>query len=238
MLIRNFMTKQVITIDAEDAMPKAIQMLQKHKINMMPVLHNGKVVGVISDRDLKKASPSDATDLEKHELKYLLNKIKIKEIMTKKVISVPPDFTIEETAEVLLNHDISGAPVLDGKGNLVGIITNSDLYKALISLSGLGRRGIHFAFQVEDRPGTIKELTDVIRTAGGRIASIMSSYDRVREGWRNVFIRVYDIDRERLPQLVQDLQQRGNMLYLVDHKENRREIFSAPAPAAFSVGGD
>ena len=235
MLIKNFMTKKVITIDAEDSMQKAIQMLQQHKINMMPVLANGKVVGVISDRDLKKASPSEATDLEKHELKYLLNKIRVKDIMTKKVVAVPPDFTIEEAAEVLLNNDISGAPVLDDRGNLVGIITNTDLYKALIALSGLGRRGIQFAFQVEDRPGSIKELTDIIRSSGARIASIMSSYDRVREGWRNVFIRVYDVNRDTLPQLIQSLQQQAQMLYLVDHKENRREIFSAAPPVAFAI---
>lgn len=235
MLIRNFMTKKVITIDADDSMQKAIQMLRQHKINMLPVTHNGKVVGVVSDRDLKKASPSDATDLEVHELKYLLNKIKVKDIMTKKVITLQPDFTIEEAAEVLLNKDISGAPVVDAKGDLVGIITNSDLYKALISLSGLGRRGIQFAFQVEDRPGSIKELTDIIRNSGARIASIMSSYDRVREGWRNVFIRVYDVNREALPQLIHMLQQQAQMLYLVDHKENRREIFSGGVPAAFSL---
>lgn len=237
MLIRNFMTKNVITINPEDSMQKAIQMLQQHKINMMPVVQDGKVVGVISDRDLKKASPSDATDLEKHELKYLLNKIKVKDIMTKKVITVPPDFTIEEAAEVLLTNDISGAPVLDDHGALVGIVTNRDLYKALISLSGLGRRGVQFAFQVEDRPGSIKELTDTIRASGARLASIMSSYDRVREGWRNVFIRVYDVDRSTLPQLIAKLQAQAQMLYMVDHKENRREIFSPGQPVAFTVEG-
>jgi len=238
MLIQDFMTKQVITIDVEDSMQKAIHLLEKHKINMMPVLEGEKVVGVISDRDLKKASPSDATDLERHELKYLLNKIKIKDIMTRKVITVPPDFTIAEAAEVLLNNDISGAPVIDARGRLVGIITNSDLYKALIALSGLGRRGIQFAFQVEDRPGSIKELTDLIRSSGGRIASIMSSSDRVREGWRQVFIRVYDLPRETLPQLIQNLQQQAQMLYLVDHKENRREIFSPMPPVAFSMADE
>lgn len=238
MLIRDFMTKKVITIDADDSMQKAMQMLQQHKINMMPVTQNGRVVGVISDRDVKKASPSDATDLEKHELKYLLSKIKVKDIMTKKVVTVPLDFTIEEAAEVLLQNDISGAPVVDAKGDLVGIITNSDLYRALIALSGLGRRGVQFAFQVEDRPGSIKDLTDIIRSSGARIASIMSSYDRVREGWRNVFIRVYDVNRETLPQLIQTLQQQAQMLYLVDHKENRREIFSSAPPVAFSLEGE
>lgn len=235
MLIRNFMTRNVITIDADESMPKAIQLLKEHNINMMPVTRGDKIVGVITDRDLKKASPSEATDLETHELKYLLNKIKIKDIMTKKVISVPVDFTIEEAAEVLLEHNISGAPVVNDKGDLEGIITSTDLYKALIALSGLGRRGIQFAFQIEDRPGSIKELTDIIRNAGARIASIMSSYDRVREGWRNVYIRVYDVDRQKLPELIKNLQNQATMLYLVDHKENKRQIFSGPAPVGFKL---
>jgi acetoin utilization protein AcuB len=235
MLIRNFMTKNVVTIDAEESMPKAIQLLRQHKINMMPVTQQGKLVGVITDRDLKKASPSEATDLDTHELKYLLNKIKIKDIMTKKVITLPSDFTIEEAAEILMHEDISGAPVVNDRGDMEGIITSTDLYKSLIALSGLGRKGIQFAFQIEDRPGSIKELTDIIRTAGGRIASIMSSYDRVREGWRNVFIRVYDINRDILPQLMKDLQNQATMLYMVDHKENKRQIFPGPAPVGFKI---
>ena len=235
MLIRNFMTKNVVTIDAEESMPKAIQLLRQHKINMMPVTQQGKLVGVITDRDLKKASPSEATDLDTHELKYLLNKIKIKDIMTKKVITIPSDHTIEEAAEILMNEDISGAPVVNDHGDIEGIITSTDLYKALIALSGLGRKGIQFAFQIEDRPGSIKELTDIIRAAGGRIASIMSSYDRVREGWRNVFIRVYNINRAILPQLLKDLQNQATMLYMVDHKENKRQIFPGPAPVGFKI---
>jgi acetoin utilization protein AcuB len=235
MLIRNFMTKNVITIDAEESLPKAVQILRQHKINMLPVIHGGKLVGIISDRDLKKASPSEATDLDAHELKYLLNKIKIKDIMTKKVITIPPDFTIEEAAEILMNQDISGAPVVNELGDMEGVITSTDLYKALISLSGLGRKGIQFAFQIEDRPGSIKELTDILRAAGGRIASIMSSYDRVREGWRNVFIRVYNIDRSILPKMIQDLQNQATMLYMVDHKENKRQIFPDPARVGFKI---
>jgi len=234
MLVRNFMTKKVITIEADDSMQKAIDIIKKHRINMMPVVEYGRLVGVISDSDLKRASASDATDLAIHELKYLLNKIKVRDIMTPKVISVPPDFTIEETAEVLLQHDISGAPVIDHRGELVGIITRDDLFKALISLSGLAKRGIQFGFQLEDRPGSIKEVTDLIRLAGGRIASILSYSDRVREGWRNVFIRAYDLPRDNLPELIKSLQEKACMLYMVDHRENIRQIFDAP-PVSYSV---
>jgi len=235
MLVKHFMTKHVFTVEPEESMQRALNLLKEHKVNMLPVVQEGNVVGIVSDRDLKRASASDATVLDAHELRYLLNKIKIKDIMSKNPVTVPPDYTIEETAEVLMTHHISGAPVLDEQGRMVGVITRNDLFKALIALSGLGKKGILFAFQVEDRPGTIKEISDVIRQYGARIGSIMTSYDRVREGWRNVFIRAYDIDRSRMDQMLQDLQRQAQMLYLVDHKENVRRIFSEGAPASFQV---
>lgn len=185
----------------------------------------GKLVGIVTDRDLKEASASDATTLEIHELLYLLSQIKVIKIMTKNPITVPPDYTIEETAQILLEKKISGVPVVDQKGKIVGTITQTDLFKALISLTGLAKRGIQFAFQLEDRPGSIKEVADIIRKNGGRMASILSSYDRVPQGQRNVYIRMYGIDRSRLDQLIKELKEKATILYMVDHRENRREIY-------------
>jgi acetoin utilization protein AcuB len=101
---------------------------------MVPVMKNDKLVGVITDRDLRSASASKATSLEIHELAYLLSQIQIKEIMSKNPITVPMDYTIEETAEVLLKNRINGAPVVDNKGKVIGVITQTDILKALISL--------------------------------------------------------------------------------------------------------
>jgi acetoin utilization protein AcuB len=225
MLVKNWMSKNVATIDVHESMQDAISTLKEHHILMLPVLDKGKLVGIISDRDLKKASASDATTLEIHELMYLLSKIKIKEIMTKKPITVPPDFTLEETAEILLKHKISGVPVLDAGGKVVGTITQSDIFKAFISLSGFGKRGIQFAFLIEDRPGSIKEVSDVIREFGGRMVSILTSYDAVPEGHRKLYIRAFDINREVTDQLKERLKEKAKMLYVVDHRENKREIY-------------
>ncbi len=235
MLVKQFMSKTVFTIEPEDSMQRALNELKAHKVNMLPVVQEGKLVGIISDRDLKRASPSDATGLDIHELRYLLSKLKVKEIMSTEIVTVPPDFTIEETAEVLMAKHISGAPVVDEKGRMVGIITRNDLFKALIALSGLGKKGILVAFQVEDRPGSIKEITDIIRQYGARLGSIMTSYDRVREGWRNVYVRAYELDRGKLPQMLKELQDKAMMLYMVDHKENVRKIFAEAAPESFTV---
>jgi acetoin utilization protein AcuB len=225
MLVKNWMSKNVVTIEVEDSMQQAISLMKEHKIRMLPVLQRGKLVGVVSDTDLKRASASDATMLDVHEMLYLISKIKIKDIMTKDPITVPPDCTVEETAELLMEQKVSGVPVVDEDGKVVGVITRDDLFKVLIALSGLGRHGIQFAFQIEDRPGSIKELTDVIREHDGKIASILSSYDRVPAGFRNVYIRIYDIPRDDLPELQAQLENKAKMLYVVDHRENCREIF-------------
>jgi acetoin utilization protein AcuB len=225
MLVQNWMTKNVITIDVDKSMEDAIKLLKKHGIRMLPVMKKGKLAGIVTDRDLKRAQASDATSLDIHELIYLLSTIKIGHVMSKFPITVPADFTIEETAEILLKNKISGAPVVDSKGNIVGAITQSDLFRALISLSGFGKKGIQFAFLLEDRPGSIKDVAYIIRKFNARMVSILSTYDNIPEGYRKVIIRIHDIDRHNLSELKEELKQKARVLYMVDHRDNIREIY-------------
>ena len=225
MLVKEWMSKEVITVDANDSMQDAIKRLKEHNIRMLPVTKKGKLVGIVTDRDLKRASASDATMLEIHELLYILNNLKVEEIMTKNPITVPFDYTIEETAEVLLKNKISGVPVVGYKGQIEGTITQTDIFKAILSLTGLSKRGISFAFKLEDRPGSIKQVADIIRKYDGRMASILGSYDGVAEGYREVYIRAYNIARARLPQLKEELKEKAFLLYMVDHRQNSREIY-------------
>lgn len=226
MLVKNWMSKVVITVEEKDSMQDAMKLLKKHDIRMLPVVREGKLVGVVTDRDLKKASASDATTLEIHELIFLISEIKIKDIMTKNPVTVPFDYTVEETAEILLKNKISGAPVVDHDGQITGTITQTDLFNSLISLTGVGKRGLQFAFQLEDRPGSIKEVVDIIRKYGGRMVSILSAYERVPEGYRKVYIRCYGIERSRLDELKEELKGVAALLYMVDHQKNVREIYS------------
>ncbi|MEE4263780.1 MAG: CBS and ACT domain-containing protein [Desulfobacteraceae bacterium] len=226
MLVANWMSKNIITVDENDSMQDAMKLLKENDIRMLPVMKKGKLVGIVTDRDLKRASASDATSLDIHELLYLLTRIKVKNLMTKKVITVPPDFTVEETAAVLQENKISGAPVVDSAGQIVGIITKTDLFRVLISLTGVANGGIQFGLQVEDRPGSIKEVADIIRMYGGRMVSILSSYDQVPQGYRKVYIRMRSIARSDLQKLIQDLESTAGLLYMVDHTENNRKIFA------------
>ncbi len=225
LLVENWMNPNVITVDADDSMLDATKLLKEHNIRHLPVLEKGKLVGVITDRDLKRAAPSDATALEAHELLYLIANIKVREIMTKNPITVPYNFTIEEAAELLLQARISGMPVVDKDGDVIGTITQTDLFKVLISLTGVGKKGVQFAFLLEDRAGSIKDVADVIRAYGGRMASILSSYEKAPEGHRYVYIRMYDVNQEKMPQLKEELKKKAKVLYIVDSRDNKREIF-------------
>jgi len=134
--------------------------------------------------------------------------------------------TIEETAEILLKNKISGAPVVDEQGRVRGVITKSDLFRAMISLSGLSKRGVLFGVVLEDRPGSIKDVTDIIRAYDARLVSILTSYDKAPQGYRHVYIRAFNIDRSRLGELKDEIRKVCKLLYVVDHRENRREIFA------------
>ena len=199
MLVKNWMSKPVVTVDEQDSMQRAMALLKEHRIRMLPVMKGTQLTGVVTDRDLKRNSASQATSLDVHELLYLLSDLKLKIIMTPHPITVPFDYTIDETAEVLLQKKISGVPVMDHESRLVGIITQTDLLKALISLTGVTRKGVQFAFIRKDLPGSIKELSEIIRAHGGSLASVLTSYDRVEPGFRKIYIRMHGIDRLKMP---------------------------------------
>ena len=235
MLVRNWMSSDVITVDPDASIQEAIKLLKKHDIRMLPVMDKGELVGIVTDRDLKKASVSEDTSLELLEFLYHISETKIKEIMTKDPITVTFDYTVEETAAVLLTNKISGVPVVSHEGQVIGVITQTDLFTVLMSMTGLGKRGIQhafmekrgiqFGFMVDDRAGSIKELADIIRKYGGRMRSILTSYQNCPKGYRRVYIRMYHIDRTRLPQLKEELSDKARLLYMVDHRLNVREVY-------------
>jgi acetoin utilization protein AcuB len=216
MLVREWMASDVLTVDENTSMMKALHLMKESNIRRLPVMARGSLVGIISDRDLKEASPSKATTLDVHELYYLLAEIKVKEIMTKNPVTIHPDETVERAAVVMLEHKVSGLPVVNSKAELVGIITQSDVFRAFVNITGIYKGGVQFAFSLDDKPGSIKEVADTIREHGGRMVSILSSTDMVAEGTRNVYIRVRDMAPEDLKKLEQELRQKFKVLYVAE----------------------
>ncbi len=226
MLVVNWMSTRLVSVDPDDSMSHAMRLLKENHIGRLPVISNGRLVGIVSDKDLKRAGASDATALEVHELAYLLSRVKVKDIMTPKPITVHMYDTIEEAALIMLESKISGVPVVDDGGGVVAMLTQSDIFRALISLTGVTRGGVQFALDLPDEGGSIKRAADVIRKYGGRMVSILTSYDRVAEGRRRVYIRMKAVDRSKLMQIKEELGQVGVILYILDSRENTKELLA------------
>lgn len=218
MLVKDWMTTDPITVNPDTSVMKASQVMKENNVRRLPVINDkGQVVGIVTDRDLKEASPSKATTLDVHELYYLLSELKVKDIMSRKVITITAEETVEKAAVIMLEHKVTGLPVVDG-GRLIGILSQGDVFRVLTSITGIYRGGTQFAFTLEDRPGSIKEVADVIRKHGGRMVSILSSYDMCEEDTRNVFIRIADMAPDKLAPLQAELEREFTVLY-VTHDE-------------------
>ena len=176
MLIKDWMAKNPVTITEDTSMVKAIHIMKERRFRRLPVVAQGKLVGMVTDRDLKEASPSKATTLDVHELYYLLAELQVQEIMSRNPISVSEDDTVEHAAQIMLEHTISGLPVVDESGAVVGLITQSDVFRAFMHITGVLQGGVQFALRLEDRPGLIKEVVDLLRARGARFVSLLSSY--------------------------------------------------------------
>jgi acetoin utilization protein AcuB len=226
MLVNDWMKSPVISIGSHESLQKAAGIMAQKKIGMLPVMDQGKLVGIITDRDLKRAAPSSIEFLEVKELVCRLAQVRIEAIMTKNPITLLPDTTLEEAASLLRERNISGCPVLDHDGALIGIITKNDLFDAFATVIGLPDTGLQLGFMLEDRHGSITEVTDVMRQFHCRLISILTTYQRAPEGYRFVHIRTFNVDRKKLQELKEELGRKGKLLYVVDHRDKTRETYA------------
>jgi len=225
MLVKNWMCQPAITIDADDVVSDATWLLKKQEIHMLPVMQKGQLVGIVTDQDIKRASSSDVVSENRTQDSDLLDGITIKEIMTPDPVTVRYDYTLEETVEKFLVHNISGLPVVNQQRKVIGVITKSDFFQLILVLTGFGKKGLQLGIELEDRAGCLKEITDIIREYGGRIASIFSTHERADRGNRRLYIRIFDIDQPSLLHLKEVIRKKATLLYIVDHNGKKREIF-------------
>jgi acetoin utilization protein AcuB len=171
MLIKEQMSHPVITVNPDIPIQAALDLMKREKIRRMPVVKNGKMVGIVSDHDLLHASPSQATSLSVWELNYLLSKITVEEVMTKEVISVTVDTPIEEAARCMADSKVGGLPVMED-GKLVGIITETDLFRVLLELMGAREQGVRLTAVLKDQPGELAKLVGGIAELKGNIIAV------------------------------------------------------------------
>jgi acetoin utilization protein AcuB len=223
MLAQGWMSTDVISVGEETSMMKASVLMKENGIRRLPVVRRGRLVGIVTDTDLKEASPSKATTLDIYEINYLLSEIKVKELMSTDVIYVKPDETIEFAAVLMLENKISGLPVINDQQQLIGVITETDIFKALVHITGVYSGDTQFAFCLPDKPGSVHEVAEVIRGMGGRVVSILTSYDLADEGYRNVYFRIRSMEQGMLAKLVDVLEEKFTVLYSARESLNQVE---------------
>lgn len=207
MKVKNRMSENPRTVALDSSVHEAFTLMKASNIRRLPVVEKEKVVGIVTIDDLNQASPSSATTLSKHELKYLLAKTKIKDILPKnqKLITISPNNYIETAARVMRENKVSGLPVIDEAGKLVGIITETDIFDALIDVLGVTRAHSRIDFYTSDRPGTVAEITGMIAQKGKNIVNTVAFYDKKKDLYKMV-IRLEELDCQ---DVVDALEERG-----------------------------
>lgn len=166
MLVKERMSHPVIAVKPDVPVMEAMNLMKEEHIRRMPVIKDNKLVGIVSEKDLLNASPSDATSLSVWEINYLLSQIKVGDVMTKNVFTVSEDTPIEEAARFMVDNKIGGLPVMRD-GRVVGLITETDLFKVLLELMGAREGGVRVTALVPEKFGELAALTKAVADAGG-----------------------------------------------------------------------
>lgn len=170
MFVGERMSHPVITVSPETPVHDALAMFKKEHIRRAPVVKDGKLVGIVSESDLLNASPSPVTSLSVWEMNYLISKVTVKQVMSKKLITVDVNTPIEEAARIMADKKLGGLPVMRSD-KLVGIITETDLFKIFLELMGARTKALRVTAEIDDKPGTLAKLTKAVSDAGGNFIS-------------------------------------------------------------------
>ncbi len=188
MFVSDRMTRNPISISPDDKIDSAAALLKEHKIRRLPVVDHGKLVGIVTEKDLMRVSPSAATTLSRYEINSLLAKISIREIMSDKVIAVNENDPIEEAALLMSMNKIGGVPVVTDVGTVVGVITETDIFNALVEIMGLSEGKDRITIEVDNKVGVVKDIAGIFSDSGFNIDSFvtckkdMGKYDIIVRG--------------------------------------------------------
>ncbi len=174
MFVINRMTKNPMTVTADTKVDEVAHLMKKHNFRRLPVVDDGKLVGFLSDSDLMRVAPSSATTLSRYEINSLLAKICVRDIMKKDVVSVNVDATIEEAVLIMYKNKIGGMPVVSNMGAVVGVITETDIFKTFVDVMGLADGKTRITLEVTDKIGVVKDIAEIFGQAGVSIDSLIT----------------------------------------------------------------
>lgn len=201
MLIRDWMAKNVLTVDENTSLMRATRVMKENSIRRLPVVSHGKLVGIITDRDVKDASPSKTTSLDVHELYYLLSEMKVKDLMTPSPIVIGGHESLEKAAVIMLECKISGIPVIDESGYLIGLLSETDVLRGFIHSTGIKDGAMQYVFDLVDEPGSVTRVVGVLRENNARVISVLTSFEDAPAGKKRVAIRVLPINPDEAENL-------------------------------------
>ncbi|MBR4908728.1 MAG: CBS domain-containing protein [Acidaminococcaceae bacterium] len=181
MLVKDIMTPHVYTINQNQTLLELQGLMSDDNLRRVPVLNDaGQVVGIITDRDVKLASPSEASTLSRYEASYLLSRIKVKDVMTHNVKTVYATADLADVAALMYQDHIASVPVMDEENNLCGIVTDSDVFRALVDIFGLGKSSSRITLDASDKPGVLAEIAKMFADRGINIISCVTSTSKVQ----------------------------------------------------------
>ncbi len=225
MLIKDWMATAVLTVDANTSVMRATRIMKENNIRRLPVLSQGKLAGVVTDRDLKEASPSSTSNMDIHEMYYLLSEMKIKDVMTDKCISLHQDDTLEKAALIMLKEKISGIMILDDEDNLVGLLSETDILRGFIHATGIQDGADQYVIDMPDISGSVTRVIDILRHYNARVISILTSFNDAPPGGKRVAIRI-TMDDDKLADFEEDVSKLEHYT-IVSH--NKDELQNLPS---------
>jgi acetoin utilization protein AcuB len=203
MFVGERMSRPVISVSPEESINDVLAMFRKEHIRRAPVIKEGKLAGIVSERDLLNASPSSATTLSVWEMNYLISKVRIKDVMTKKVITVDKDTPIEEAARIMADKKIGGLPVTSSD-KVVGMITETDLFKVFLELMGARHKATRVTATIRERPGELAKVTGAIASNGGDFISF-GMFSGPDANSRIITFKVQGLKKEKIKEVLQDV---------------------------------
>jgi acetoin utilization protein AcuB len=199
------MTPRPVTVTQDVPINEALSIMREEEVRRLPVLDKkGKLVGIVSDKDLLYASPSPATSLSMHELHYLLSKVCVGDVMTKDVITVEENTPLEEVARIMADNKIGSTPVMR-QGQLVGIVTETDIFKVLLEMMGARDHGVRLTLNVPARVGVLADVSREIANIGGNLVAF-GSFKGDDPAHAIITTKVQNVSRDEILVAIQDLE--------------------------------
>lgn len=214
MLVGNWMSKDPVSVKPDTSMMRASKIMKDKRVRGLSVVNDeGVLLGIVTDRDIKEASPSKATTLDVHELYYLLSEIKVSDIMSTNLVTIGVDESVEKAALLIMEHKVGGLPVVDKDGKLLGVITQTDVFNVIISITGVRAGGFQLAIDLPDEQGTLGGLVAMLNKHNARIMSVLTAYEPEGSPSRKVFVRVQDMDRALEKTMMDDIRANYKVLF-------------------------